>query len=368
MFIKSPIRDFQLARFPTNHDASLRAWDAADELVLSWLEEHSPEQPPALILNDSFGAIALGSGGLISVSDSKLSAMATELNARKNDVNCPQLLDALTPLPNTEGPIIIKIPKSMELLAYQLRKLRAQLAEGQVIVGAAMVKHLPKRALELFEQIIGPTTTSLAKKKARLLFSHLDSSLSVSSLPQCAFSYQEREYQSHANVFSSKSIDIGTRFLLQHLPHLPERGQIADLGCGNGIIGIECALRAPESDIHFFDESSMAIDSARNNWDHLVGSSRVAKFNWVDTFGSTPANHFDLVINNPPFHQGQVIGDFLAWNMFTASLRCLKVHGQLVIVGNRHLNYHGKLKKLFGNCETIASNSKFVILRAIKLR
>jgi 16S rRNA G1207 methylase RsmC len=54
--------------------------------------------------------------------------------------------------------------------------------------------------------------------------------------------------------------------------------------------------------------------------------------------------------------------------MFTASLRGLKVRGQLVIVGNRHLNYHGKLKKLFGNCETIASNAKFVVLRATKLR
>jgi 16S rRNA G1207 methylase RsmC len=112
----------------------------------------------------------------------------------------------------------------------------------------------------------------------------------------------------------------------------------------------------------------MAIDSARGNWERLVGKSDRAQFNWVDTLGESPAGCFDLVINNPPFHQGQVIGDFLAWNMFTASLRGLKVRGQLVIVGNRHLNYHGKLKKLFGNCETIASNAKFVVLRATKLR
>ncbi|WP_298632866.1 methyltransferase [uncultured Umboniibacter sp.] len=366
--MKSPINNLELARFPTNHDSSLRAWDAADELVLTWLNDHFAEHAPALIINDSFGAISLGCHGTTSVSDSKLSIIATELNAKKNNLPGPKLIDAVSPLVAATGPVVVKIPKSMDLLAYQLRLLRAILTEGQIVVGTAMVKHLPQRAIELFEQIIGPTTRSLAKKKARLVFSHFDSSLEVPPLPNNQFSYEGREYRSHANVFSSKSIDIGTRFLLQHLPPLPERAQIADLGCGNGIIGIECALRSPSSEIHFFDESSMAIDSARSNWSRLIGEPNAANFNWVDTLGESMANRFDLVINNPPFHQGQVIGDFLAWNMFTASLRCLKVRGQLVIVGNRHLNYHGKLKKLFGHCETIASNAKFVVLRATKLR
>jgi 16S rRNA (guanine1207-N2)-methyltransferase len=40
--------------------------------------------------------------------------------------------------------------------------------------------------------------------------------------------------------------------------------------------------------------------------------------------------------------------------------------GILHVVGNRHLGYHIKLKRLFGNCKTIASNGKFVILQASK--
>jgi 23S rRNA (guanine1835-N2)-methyltransferase len=35
-------------------------------------------------------------------------------------------------------------------------------------------------------------------------------------------------------------------------------------------------------------------------------------------------------------------------------------------VGNRHLGYHTKVKKVFGNCEMITSNRKFVVLKAIK--
>ncbi len=36
-----------------------------------------------------------------------------------------------------------------------------------VVVGAGMVKHIHTITLEIFEKVIGPTVTSLAKKKAR---------------------------------------------------------------------------------------------------------------------------------------------------------------------------------------------------------
>jgi len=35
-------------------------------------------------------------------------------------------------------------------------------------------------------------------------------------------------------------------------------------------------------------------------------------------------------------------------------------------VGNRHLNYHVKMKRVFGNAELVASNKKFVVLRSRK--
>lgn len=36
------------------------------------------------------------------------------------------------------------------------------------------------------------------------------------------------------------------------------------------------------------------------------------------------------------------------------------------MVGNRHLGYHVKLRRLFGNCEVVAANPKFVLLRAVR--
>jgi 16S rRNA (guanine1207-N2)-methyltransferase len=74
----------------------------------------------------------------------------------------------------------------------------------------------------------------------------------------------------------------------------------------------------------------------------------------------------DLVLNNPPFHSHQATTDATAWRMFTGSRAALRRGGELWVVGNRHLGYHVKLKRLFGNCDVVASNPKFVVLRTVR--
>ena len=69
---------------------------------------------------------------------------------------------------------------------------------------------------------------------------------------------------------------------------------------------------------------------------------------------------------NPPFHQQQVVGDFLAWRMFQQAHAALGRGGELWIVGNRHLGYHAKLKRLFREVSQVGATPKFVILRARK--
>ncbi|EPD63258.1 ribosomal RNA large subunit methyltransferase G [Streptomyces sp. HGB0020] len=36
------------------------------------------------------------------------------------------------------------------------------------------------------------------------------------------------------------------------------------------------------------------------------------------------------------------------------------------MIGNRHLGYHVKLRKVFGNSQLVAGDSKFVVLKAVK--
>ena len=74
------------------------------------------------------------------------------------------------------------------------------------------------------------------------------------------------------------------------------------------------------------------------------------------------------ILCNPPFHQQHAITDHIAWQMFNDARRSLKYGGELYVVGNRHLDYFRKLKRAFGNCTTIATNNKFVVLKATKVR
>ncbi|MCT7655968.1 methyltransferase [Oceanimonas sp. NS1] len=166
-------------------------------------------------------------------------------------------------------------------------------------------------------------------------------------------------------MFSRASLDIGARFMLEHLP-ANRPGRVIDLGCGNGVLGLMTLARNPQATVTFVDESHMAVESARLNVErNLPEAMERARFvvnNCLDGMGPDSA---DLVLCNPPFHQQQAITDHIAWQMMTDARRVLRRGGELLLVGNRHLDYHQKLKRLFGNQRVVASNRKFVILRAI---
>ena len=77
------------------------------------------------------------------------------------------------------------------------------------------------------------------------------------------------------------------------------------------------------------------------------------------------ADSADVVLCNPPFHQQHTVGIGIAQQMFRDSQRVLARGGVLYVIGNRHLGYHVELRKYFKRVETIASNRKFVLLKAI---
>ncbi|NLZ79307.1 MAG: methyltransferase, partial [Gammaproteobacteria bacterium] len=109
----------------------------------------------------------------------------------------------------------------------------------------------------------------------------------------------------------------------------------------------------------------MAVQSAQENWQHALSEREVTLYAG-DGLGAEPANSLDVVLCNPPFHQQQVVGDFLARRMFQQSHRALKTGGELWVVGNRHLGYHVTLKRMFREVEQVATNAKFVIFKARK--
>lgn len=373
-FTYSDQQSLQLRRYPFMPKQNLQAWDAADSYLLNSVASEIKGQP--LVVNDSFGALccALAQHQPINISDSWIAQQACKTNAELNHIAATAIeYRSSLEWPEAEAHnelswVLIKIPKSLALLEDQLHRLRPLLHSGSRIVAAAMTKHIHKSTLQLFEKIIGPCTTSLAVKKARLVFAEFDPELAPSQSPypsQYPLAEQGLQMQDHAGVFSQGKLDIGSRFFIEHIPAGNKAKTIIDLGCGNGLLGIVAAAKNPQAEIVFCDESFMATATAELNWQQNIGREQSCRAANGDCLSPLKDQSADLILNNPPFHQGNVVGDFIAQQMFNDAKRVLKPGGELWVVGNRHLGYHKSLKRLFGHCETIAGNSKFVVLKAV---
>ncbi len=369
-----PQGEFELERNPP--DELLRAWDAADEYLLQQVDDLKVLSRPSsiLIVNDSFGAlsVALAEYQPLMMSDSFLAQQGTSGNLRINGFEVGQVAfdNGLRKKTQVFDLVLIKIPKSLAMLEHQLYSIRKSLRTGTRIIAAGMTRSIHKSTLQLFENILGPTTTSLAKKKSRLIFVTRDESMNegVSPYPDHFIVAADREYSilSHAGVFSRDRLDNGSRLLIENMPVSGHYQQIVDLGCGNGLLGLIAASLNPRATVLFTDESYMAVASARENFVAAFAREREADFKVTNCLQGVADERADLVLNNPPFHQQNATGDSIAWKMFIDARRVLKPQGELWVVGNRHLGYHAKLKNLFGNCELVASNRKFVILKAVK--
>lgn len=369
-----PQGEFELLRNPRHDD--LQAWDAADELLLAHLQEIRilNRDSRVLIVNDSFGAlaVALADSRVYSWNDSCLAQQAMMDNLSLNGYQAGHIeINSGIDFPDyAVDCVLLKIPKTLALLEHQLFQLRRLLHRDTRIIAAAMARFIHSSTLELFETILGPTTTTRAWKKSRLIKTERDHSMNEgqSQLPQCYQLVVDREYQisNHAGLFSRDRLDQGSRLLIENMPVAENYKRIVDLGCGNGVLGLIAASLNPQARLLFSDESHMAIASAKENFHHAFTQQRQAVFMAGDCLQTLAPNSQDLVLNNPPFHQQHNNSDAIAWNMFKDARRVLVVGGELWVVGNRHLGYHAKLKKLFGNCETRAGNKKHVILKATK--
>lgn len=381
-----PDVSLDLARYPVKHQhKSLQAWDSADELILQHVNADLTKAPSdILVFNDEFGALACGllrlkpALDIVCVSDSWISHKATQKNLQRNDITeSVNLLTSLEPVPNASL-VLIKVPRSLALLETQLASISQYTDKGIQIIAAAKVTALKPSVFKLFEKYLGDVTTSLAKKKSRLLFCENQKLDQPAPNFPTEFVTDKSEtgtgftLVNHANVFSRQSLDLGARVMLKHLPDLsstPE-AHVIDLGCGNGVLGLALLARYPQIKVTFVDESFMALESAKNsvekNLPDAIEQCQFMATNCLEGFNPEHNGLADIVVCNPPFHQQNTVTEHIAWQMFHDAYSILANGGELRVVANRHLPHPETLKKRFGGVSVVASEQKFVILSSIK--
>ena len=373
----TPWGTLELGRQPYDSDPALQAWSAADTILAHYALETAPGSGLHVVYNDAFGALTslliLNKKTVAQISDSCLTQRSTLWNLDANGLPGEDLLllDSLTlPPASPDGAaprlVLYRLPKSNTLLEFQLHQIRFLVPEGSVVAASSMVKDLHSSTLEIFERVLGPTVTDLADQKARLIRS------TVAAKPPFKVPYPTAwavpslgiKLVNHASVFSREGLDGGTRLLLQHFPKLgPESRTIVDLGCGNGILGLAAARRAPGADVYCVDESFMAVWSARETFrlNELGGRGSFLAGDGLEDFEKQSV---DLILCNPPFHYQNAQTLEIALTMFDQALQVLQPEGELWVVANRHLGHHKSLSDRFSRVQTAALDEKFIVLRA----
>lgn len=398
--LKTALGSFTIRRLPLRKSETLQAWDAADEFLIHHLAtQHATaldtinSDNRLLVINDQFGALttSLHSYAPDSWSDSSISHLAAQLNHQDNsnishsDIKI-NTIASTEPLTGSYTIVLIKIPKTLSLLEQQLCTLRQHVNQETVILAGGMSKHIHNSTLALFEKHLGDTTTSRATKKARLIFCKVDKNNLKTQAEQALKATRyfadplNSELICYANGFSRDRLDLGARAMIEAMDNntLPDAANIADLGCGNGVLGLH-AISSIAKDINkqdklrnisFIDESYMAVAAAKENYLNVISNtdkkSTAPLFIVQDSVKKTDTN-YDWIICNPPFHIGTAMDTYIANRMFQQSYAALQRKGQLWVVANRHLQYESQLKKIFKNYKIILSNKKFVVITATKI-
>ncbi|OYD06547.1 class I SAM-dependent methyltransferase [Paludifilum halophilum] len=162
-------------------------------------------------------------------------------------------------------------------------------------------------------------------------------------------------------VFSKKGVDFGTRLLIE-TAKLPKQGEILDLGCGYGPVGIACAVSSPNSRVTMVDVNLRALELAQKNA-RLNGVESQVEIRESD--GLTNLNHsaFDAILTNPPIRAGKNT----VYRLFEEAAKGLKPDGQLWVVIRKQQGAPSakeKLEKIFSHVELLVKKKGFWILRS----
>jgi 23S rRNA (guanine1835-N2)-methyltransferase len=369
-------RELTIGRWPPQAADRLQAWDAADEYFLHRLREQ-PVAPGArvLLVDDHWGALGVALAGLQPVAwgDSHLGRLALAANLRADNLAA----EAVPFVPSTDLPVgpfdlaLVRIAKDLDAFSDTLRRLREVLAPGAEVVAGGMIKHTPTRAWRLLESLIGPAPTTPGWKKARLGSARFTApppgpvpestgyELAADGLALCGA----------PGVFGGGRLDGGAALLLRHLPAVETPLTAVDLGSGDGVLALALARRCPRAQVLGVDASHRAVACARANLARnggVVGDASRVAFNVGDGLADAQPATLDLVVCNPPFHDGHAVADVAAARLFAQARAALRPGGRLLVVGNRHLGHHAKIDRIFGSHELVDGDARFVVLAATR--
>ncbi|MGY5766254.1 class I SAM-dependent methyltransferase [Brachybacterium sp. DNPG3] len=151
-----------------------------------------------------------------------------------------------------------------------------------------------------------------------------------------------------------------------------------DLGCGNGLMVAYLAAALPGASILGSDDDADAVASTaatlaaarRAAGPEAADAARAAgtevRVTWDDALAAESSGSADLVLLNPPFHDGAGVDATMVQTLLDAAARVLRPGGELWMVHNSHLRYRGEVEHRVGPVRQRARDRRFTVLSAVR--
>ena len=272
-----------------------------------------------------------------------------------------------------------RLPKSLAALEENARMLarhaRRSGTDMIVVLGGA-TKHMTRSMNDALATGFTEVRGLLGKGKFRCLEASTPRE-SVTVMPPRTKRWGGGTLTAFGGVFSGAKPDRGgealanaaASWLAARPQHAAPATRVLDLGCGNGMLSLAvceaaartaCALTLAATDID--------LDAVRSTRATLepYRAQPGATLTWDSAAAQHPESSTDLVLLNPPFHDGTRIDATLVEPLIEAAYRILEPGGELLLVHNSHLRYRPLLKRRFAATREVSRDRTFTVLSAKK--
>ena len=165
----------------------------------------------------------------------------------------------------------------------------------------------------------------------------------------------ELVFKTEEGVFSPKSIDKGTLFMLS-LVDFQEGDKVLDLGCGYGVVGILAAKLLGPENVVMIDKDGLAVRLSREN--AVLNNVSGIIIQESDGLKDLNEKDFSVILSNPPYHTDFSIGKEFVEKGFNR----LSIGGKLFMVTKRDLWYRNKLTSIFGGVRVWKADDYFIFM------
>lgn len=171
-------------------------------------------------------------------------------------------------------------------------------------------------------------------------------------------------YTTDSGVFSKNNIDVGSEVLMTTAETVDfPKGNLLDIGCGYGPVGIYLAKAFPNRLIEMIDVNERAIDLAQLNAKENEASN--VQIYSSNLFAEVENKKFAGIISNPPIRAGKTV----VHEILEKSHDYLVEGGYLLIVIQKKQGAPSakkKMQEVFGKVERINLEKGYWILAAQK--